>query len=187
MARLIDDSLMLSRVTRSDLARVPVDLSALARSIAARLVRSGSAREVEWVIEDGLVVDGDVRLIATAFENLLGNAWKFTSKKPSTRIEVFSFGRAAAGRAEAIRQGATESDGRVFVVRDNGSGFDMAYADKLFGVFQRLHSESDFEGTGVGLAIVRRVVNRHGGRVWADAHLDQGASFYLTFGGDSGA
>jgi light-regulated signal transduction histidine kinase (bacteriophytochrome) len=120
------------------------------------------------VIEDGLEVMADPRLMRQVLENLLGNAWKFTSKQPAARIE---FG-ARAGR-----------EGRVYLVKDNGAGFDPAYSDRLFGVFQRLHAMTDFPGTGVGLAIVDRIVKRHGGRIWAEAAVGKGATFYFTLGG----
>jgi len=167
MAQLIDDLLSLSRVTRAELAREPVDLTALVRSAAARVEASDSGRRVEIVVEDGLACVGDPRLLAVVFDNLLNNAWKFTGKRADARIEV--------GAA------ATE-EGPAFYVRDNGAGFDMAYADKLFGVFQRLHAASDFDGTGVGLATVQRIVRRHGGRAWAQGEIDRGSTFFFTLG-----
>jgi PAS domain S-box-containing protein len=165
MAHLIDDLLALSSVSRSDLHRGRVDLSATCRSIAERLQATEPGRGVEFVIEDGIVADGDGRLLRAALENLIGNAWKFTGKLPMARIE---FG------AQLDRRPS------IYFVRDTGAGFDMAYADKLFGVFQRLHRASDFEGTGIGLATVHRIVRRHGGRVWAEGELDRGATFYFT-------
>ncbi|MBI4498822.1 MAG: GAF domain-containing protein [Chloroflexi bacterium] len=167
MARLIDDLLMLSRVTRSELHREPVDLSALARSIVAEFQERQPKRRVTVTVADGLAAEGDARLLRVALENLLGNAWKFTSKRADARIE---FG--------VTRQDTTP----VYYVRDNGVGFDMAYADKLFGAFQRLHSPTEFEGSGIGLATVQRVVRRHGGRIWADAAVNQGATFSFTLG-----
>lgn len=167
MAQLIDDLLSLSRVTRAELAREPVDLTALVRAAAARLEASDSGRGVEIVVEEGLASVGDPRLLTVAFDNLLNNAWKFTCRRADARIDV--------GVA------ATE-EGPAFYVRDNGAGFDMAYADKLFGVFQRLHAASDFDGTGVGLATVQRIVRRHGGRVWAQGEVDRGATFFFTLG-----
>ena len=165
MARLIDDMLTLSRVTRSEMTRVLVDLSALARAAAARLERSDPNRRVEFVIAEGLVGTGDPRLLAVVFDNLLGNAWKFTSRRAAARVEV----------------GAASSDGRPsYFVRDNGAGFDMAYAGKLFGVFQRLHTTHEFEGTGVGLATVQRIIARHGGRTWAEGKVDGGATIHFT-------
>lgn len=167
MAQLIDDLLALSRVTRSELHRGEVDLSALARAAVARVRRAYPGREVEVAIEDGLRDRGDARLLAVVFDNLLGNAWKFTGKQPAPRVE---FGRVEDAGRTAYR------------VRDNGAGFDMAFAHKLFGVFQRLHAGAEFEGTGVGLATVRRVISRHGGRVWAEGAVGRGASFYFTLG-----
>ncbi len=165
MAQLIDDMLNLSRVTRQEMRLEDVDLSALAKSIAAELKNSSPERNVDFVITEGLAVEGDGRLLRAALDNLLANAWKFTGKQPRARIEF----------------GTGQKDGRlVYFVRDNGAGFDMAYADKLFGVFQRLHKASDFPGTGVGLATVQRVIHRHGGRVWAEGRKGQGATFYFT-------
>jgi PAS domain S-box-containing protein len=167
MAQLIDDMLTLSRVARSELDRRPVDLSSLARAASVRLARAHPGRDVAVVIEDGLAAEGDARLLAVVLDNLLGNAWKFTAKRAAARIEV---GAVASG------------GGRAFFVRDDGAGFDMAYVGKLFGVFQRLHPASEFEGTGVGLATVQRVVHRHGGRVWAEGVVGGGATFYFTLG-----
>ena len=165
MAQLIDDLLMLSRVTRSEFHRAKVNLTALARSVLARLQRNEPERKVELIISDGLVAEADARLLGVLLENLLGNAWKFTGKRPMARIEV----------------SAREEDGRlVYFVRDNGAGFNMKYAEKLFGVFQRLHSDTEFEGTGIGLATVQRIVRRHGGRVWAEGAVGQGATVYFT-------
>jgi light-regulated signal transduction histidine kinase (bacteriophytochrome) len=168
MARLIDDMLALSRVTRSSLKLGQVDLSELARGVAARLRRSQPEREVEFGIEEGLVVVADANLLTIMLENLIGNAWKYSSKRTGARIEV----------------GATEHDGvPAYFVRDNGAGFDMAYAAKLFGVFQRLHTSREFEGTGIGLATVQRIVRRHGGHVWATGKVDEGATFTFTLSG----
>jgi light-regulated signal transduction histidine kinase (bacteriophytochrome) len=166
MAQLIDDLLTLSRVARAALRSDTVDLSSLARDVLARLRRNGSDRRVEAVVEDGLVSVGDPGLLAIVLENLLGNAWKFTSKCRVARIEF---------RAQANQP-------VVYFVRDNGAGFDMAYAPKLFGVFERLHSADEFEGTGIGLATVQRIVHRHGGRVWAEGEVDRGATVYFTLG-----
>ena len=165
MAQLIDDLLNLSRLTRAEMRREMVDLSALAREIAAELRRSQRQREATFVIAGGLVAEGDGRLLRIALENLLGNAWKFTAGRPHARIE---FGA------------TTDHDRPVYFVRDNGAGFDMAYADKLFGAFQRLHAVTEFEGTGIGVATVQRIIHRHGGRIWAEGAVDQGATFYFT-------
>ena len=169
MALLIDDLLDLSRVSRSPLRRELVDLSAQAREITAELAKSQPEREAEFVIADGLTANGDARLLSLALENLLGNAWKFTSREERARIEF----------------GSTTLEGRerVYFVRDNGVGFDEAYAGKLFGAFQRLHGPEEFEGTGIGLATVQRIVRRHGGRVWAEGEVGKGATFFFTLGG----
>jgi len=165
MGHLIDDLLKLSQITRHEFERQSVDLSTIARGIADELQARQPERHVDWVIADDLVEDADKRLLGVALTNLLSNAWKFTSKRPVARIE---FGRT---------QQAGES---VYFVRDTGAGFDMDYASKLFGAFQRLHGVNEFEGTGIGLATVQRVVNRHGGRIWAEGQVDSGATFYFT-------
>ena len=165
MGELIDDLLNLSRVTRVEMQRDIVDLSALAQTIAKELHKEEPERQVEFAIVPGLVATGDAHLIRVLLENLLGNAWKFTSKQPRARIEL------------DITQ---DKDRQAFVIRDSGAGFDMQYADKLFGVFQRLHTNNEFSGTGIGLATVQRIVHRHGGQVWAEGKLDGGAAFYFT-------
>lgn len=166
MSQLIDDLLELSRVTIAQMSHDTVNLSALAGVVAAELKKSAPDRNVEFVIEKGLTVTGDVRLLRIAIENLLGNAWKFTGKKEDGRIEFGASGT---------------KDGRsVFHVRDNGAGFDMKYSDKLFCAFQRLHPSAQFDGTGIGLATVARVIKRHGGTVWAEGDIDAGATFYFT-------
>jgi PAS domain S-box-containing protein len=165
MAQLIDDILGLSRLTRGELTRETIDLSDLTRHISEELTQSHPARAVEFVIDDDVVGSGDSRLMNAVMENLLRNAWKFTAKTDAARIEF----------------GTVDQDGaQVYFVRDNGVGFDMAYVDKLFGVFQRLHSSTEFEGNGIGLATVQRIIHRHGGRVWADGALGKGATFYFT-------
>lgn len=165
MGDLIDGLLGLSRITRVEMRREPVDLSAAVREIVADLQQRDARREVEFIVESGHVVRGDARLLQAALENLLDNAWKFTGDRPVARIEFR----------------AVEENGEVnYFVRDNGVGFDMAYADKLFGAFQRLHAMEDFSGTGIGLATVQRVIHRHGGRVWAEAAPGEGATFYFT-------
>jgi signal transduction histidine kinase len=165
MGQLIDDMLKLSRVTRSSMQRERVDLSALAHAIAAELQQRQPERQVEFVITEGLAASGDARLLEAALENLLENAWKFTGKHDHARIEF----------------GSIEANGNpVYFVRDNGVGFDMTYADKLFGAFQRLHSTTEFEGTGIGLATVQRIIHRHGGEIWGEGVVEQGATFYFT-------
>jgi PAS domain S-box-containing protein len=166
MGQLIDDLLQLSRVTRSEIKRKPVDLTALAREVMQDMHSGDPERRVEVVIHDGLQGTGDARLLRVVLENLLGNAWKFTSRRDAARIE-FGLKPGSAG---------------IFRVQDNGAGFDMAYADKLFGAFQRLHGAKDFPGTGVGLATVRRIIRRHGGIIWAQAEVDHGCVFYFTLG-----
>lgn len=165
MATLIDDLLKLARVTRVEMRTEVVDVSGMARDIAAELQRTDAARHVEFVIAPGLKARADAPLLRVALENLLRNSWKYTAKQPRPRVEF--------GSIEA-------NGGQAFMVRDNGAGFDMKYMDKLFGVFQRLHSAAEFEGTGVGLATVRRIITRHGGRIWAEGAVDQGATFYFT-------
>jgi signal transduction histidine kinase len=172
MGQLIEDLLNLSRVSRGALSRRAVDLSELARLVVADFESREPARRVDVVIREGMGVDADPRLLRAALENLIGNAWKFTSKTPAPRIEIGS-----------MRDGTR----LVYFVRDNGAGFDMAFADKLFTAFQRLHSADEFSGTGVGLATVQRIVQRHGGRIWADAQVGSGAAFYFTLGGDDEA
>ncbi|AFZ21312.1 PAS domain S-box protein [Allocoleopsis franciscana] len=166
MGELIDDLLKLSRVTRSEMHRTQVDLSALAREIAAELQRTQPERQVEWAIAPGRVAYGDARLLRIVLENLLNNSWKFTSARMLARIEFDT----------KLHEDAKP----VYFVHDNGAGFEMAYANKLFGAFQRLHTQAQFPGTGIGLATVQRIIHRHGGRVWAEAAVEQGATFYFT-------
>ena len=167
MSRLIDDLIQLSRVTRSELRREPVDLSALVREVAAEVQEREPGRRVELEVQDGVAVRGDARLLRVGLVNLIGNAFKFTRDHPAPRI-----------RFEAV---ATPRE-RVYTLRDNGAGFDMAYAAKLFKPFQRLHTAAEFEGTGIGLATWQRIVHRHGGRVWAEAAPGRGAAFHFTLG-----
>ena len=165
MGGMIDDLLELSRVTRLQMSREWVDVTSMAREIAEELRRSDENRQVEFVITDHMVANADKGLLHTVLDNLIGNAWKFSAKCPLARIEVGT-----------LREGINT----VYFVRDNGVGFDMQYADKLFVPFQRLHTREEFEGTGIGLATVRRIVNRHGGSVWAESTPEQGATFYFT-------
>lgn len=164
MARLIDDILLLSRLTRSEMNRDDVDVSRLVEELVEDLRAAEPEREVDIRVEEGLTAHADARLLRVLLHNLVGNAWKFTSRQDHATIEI--------GHANGDRQ--------TFVVRDDGVGFDMAYADKLFGAFQRLHSAGEFEGTGIGLATVQRIVHRHGGRVWAESEPGSGAAFYFT-------
>lgn len=165
MGRLIDDLLTLSRVTRTEIEQAEIDLSDIAESIANQLRETEPGRDVEFRIQPGVVARGDGVLLRTVLENLLGNAWKYSSKKPRAMIE---FG-VAANDAE-----------HAFFVRDDGVGFDMGYADKLFQPFQRLHHGGEFEGTGIGLASVANIIRRHGGRVWADSMLGLGTTMHFT-------
>ncbi|HEV8358991.1 MAG TPA: response regulator [Candidatus Thermoplasmatota archaeon] len=167
MSELIDALLGLSRTARAEMASREVDLTAVAESIAADLAKAAPERKVRFAIAGGLRARGDPALVRAVLDNLLRNAWKFTGHHPEAVIEV----------------GATQADGEAcFFVRDDGAGFDPAYADKLFRPFQRLHAAGDFEGTGVGLATVHRIVQRHGGRVWAEGQVEKGATFYFTLG-----
>ena len=167
MGELIDALLDLSRVTRAEIQRRPVDLSALAAKVFAELQESDPSRVVKMEITPGLIANGDERLLRIVLVNLLGNAWKYSRKRPDARIE---FGK-IAGEA-----------GETYFVRDNGAGFDMAYVGKLFGAFQRLHSGADFEGIGIGLATVKRIIQRHNGKIRAESINHQGATFYFTLG-----
>jgi signal transduction histidine kinase len=168
MGRLIDELLGLSRVTRAELKLRPVNLSEIAREIAESLAHQQPARAVQWDIEEGLTVQADRALIQIAMQNLLENAWKFTGKTERPVIRVGAIDR--AGKKECF-------------VADNGVGFDMAYADRLFGAFQRLHHESEFPGTGIGLAIVQRIFRRHEGKIWAQAQPGAGATFFFLLKG----
>jgi PAS domain S-box-containing protein len=165
MGDLIEGLLRLSRITRTELRRERVDLSAIARFVAEGLARDAPERAVTFDIEEGLGVDGDRALLTVALENLIGNAWKFTARCPAGRVAF----------------GCERHDGGdVFYVRDNGAGFDMAFAGKLFAPFERLHDAGEFPGSGIGLATVARIIQRHGGRVWAEGRPGEGAVFRFT-------
>ena len=165
MSQMIDDLLKLSQVVRSEMNLNNVNLTELAQEVVMELKRAEPQRNVEFIAFPRLIVRGDNRLLRTVLENLLSNAWKFTSKVPEARIEFST----------------TERDGKkVYFVSDNGAGFDMTYASKLFLPFQRLHKESEFPGTGIGLASVQRVIRRHGGEIWAEGEVGKGAIFYFT-------
>ncbi|MDZ4230801.1 MAG: ATP-binding protein, partial [Dehalococcoidales bacterium] len=167
MAQLIDDLLKLSRVTRSDMNYERVKLSEMAQKVQAQLEKSEPYREMILNIAPDITAYGDRNLLRLVLENLLGNAWKFSGKVSSPCIEM----------------GTTEQNGkRAYFIRDNGVGFDMEYADKLFKPFQRLHKSTEFAGTGIGLATVQRIINRHGGKVWADSKVGEGTTFYFTLG-----
>ncbi|HLF72875.1 MAG TPA: PAS domain S-box protein [Anaerolineales bacterium] len=167
MAQLIDDLLNLSRMTRTPIEPETISLSALAHSVVRDLQQTQRDRIVEVVIAPGITARADPRLMRVVLENLLNNAWKFTSRQEFPRIEF-----------------RVKDDGnrQSYFVRDNGAGFDMDYADKLFGTFQRLHASSEFPGIGIGLAIVQRIIQRHGGRIWAEGSVNKGATFYFTLG-----
>ena len=171
MSELIDSMLAMAQISRADLRREEVDLSAMAASLLATLREREPQREVAVSISQVDVSIKKKHLLRQVLANLLGNAWKFSARQPRARI---GFGRDTASNGET-----------AYWVRDNGAGFDMAYADKLFGAFQRLHKSTEFPGTGVGLATVQRIVSRHGGRVWAQSHADEGAVFYFTLGAPS--
>lgn len=171
MGQLISDLLSLSRITRSEFKAQKVNLSAIASEVAAGLKSQEPEREVEFTIPPNLIVEGDVQLLRILLDNLINNAFKFTGRCEQARIELGELGN-------------ENGDGKVYFVRDNGVGFDMAYADKLFAPFQRLHSMQEYPGTGIGLVTVQRIVNRHGGRIWPEAALNQGATFYFTLGGE---
>ncbi len=165
MGQLVDDLLNLSMMVRKEMRSERVDLSEMARSIAGELRKTQPERQVELVVQKGVLARGDPSLLREVLENLLRNAWKFTGKQAQARIE---FGE--------TREGVE----RVYFVRDDGVGFDMKYAEKLFVPFQRLHSIDEFPGNGVGLALVSRIIDRHGGRIWAEGEVEKGATFYFT-------
>ena len=165
LGALIDALLSLSRLTRREMKMERVDLGALARSVYHQLREAEPGRQASFLIAEGIEVHGDSEMLRVLLENLLGNAWKFTARQPAAEIEL----------------GMAKVDGQpAYFVRDNGAGFDMAYAKKLFGPFQRLHRQDEFPGDGVGLATVERIVRRHGGRVWAEGAVNQGATFFFT-------
>ena len=168
MSQLIDDMLRLSRLTRVEMTMQKIDLSFIATTIIEDLKKTDPKRKITFITEKKLIVDGDVNLLQILLDNLLGNAWKFTKKRKQTEIE---FGKTKNGQET------------VFFIRDNGAGFNMKYADKLFIPFQRLHDDADYQGTGIGLSIVSRIIHRHEGRIWADAEENKGATFYFTLGG----
>jgi light-regulated signal transduction histidine kinase (bacteriophytochrome) len=171
MGQLIDGMLEFSRLGRAALGHQQVDMSALAHNVAARVADAHRERQIAFVIAPGLQAKGDARLLEAVLDNLFENAAKFSAGRDRARIE---FGRQHA------RDPLTDASVLAWFVRDNGAGFDMQYAHKLFGVFQRLHKTSEFPGTGIGLATVQRIVQRHGGHIWADAAIGNGATFFFT-------
>jgi signal transduction histidine kinase len=165
MEQLIEALLELSQLSRYELRRIGVDLSEIATATLNELAACDAARQVRWTVQPGLRANADPRLMRVLFENLLGNAWKFSRERDDAAIEV---------------GGTVQRDGRtVYYVRDNGAGFDPSYAERLFRPFQRLHPASRFEGTGIGLATVQRIIRRHGGRIWAESKPGAGATFYF--------
>lgn len=167
MGQLIEALLKLSRISRQEIHIGPIDLSALARGVVEELQAAEPGRQADWDIAPGVRANGDAGLLRVALQNLIGNAWKYSSNRDTTRIEF----------------GVMDKNGRpVYFVRDNGAGFDVAYAERLFGAFQRLHSPEEFPGTGIGLATVARIVHRHGGEIWAEGKVNEGASFYFSLG-----
>jgi PAS domain S-box-containing protein len=180
MAVLIDDILHLSRESRAVMQRERIDVTALVHEIRVDLERAQPDHPVEWRVAAGMVADADARMLRVVLTNLLGNAWKFSSRRVGALIEV---GLLVSEEAERMVPPGYAAPGTpVFFVRDNGAGFDMAYAGKLFGAFQRLHSQQDFDGSGIGLAMVQRIIHRHGGRVWGTGKVDEGATFCFTLG-----
>jgi PAS domain S-box-containing protein len=185
MAGLIEDLLQLSQVARTEMLRKHVDLTVMAEEIGTELRQLEPNRQIEFVVAPGLAIAADAHLLRLALYNLLANAWKFSGKNPKARIEVgvTSDEKGGEGRGASDEKGETITHPPspiTFFVRDNGAGFDMAYASRLFGAFQRLHSTQEFKGTGIGLAIVQRIIRRHGGNVWAEGAVGQGATFYFT-------
>jgi light-regulated signal transduction histidine kinase (bacteriophytochrome) len=182
--QLINDLLHLSKISRQELECIQIDLSKKASKVAEELRETDPGRHVEVVVQEGMTASVDPRLIELVLSNLLGNAWKFTAKTEKARIEfgevnsllrISDFGLPNKMTTEQVRQGKT-----VYFIRDNGAGFDMTYADKMFWPFHRLHSEKEFEGTGIGLTIVERIIRRHGGKVWAESEVGKGAVFFFT-------
>jgi PAS domain S-box-containing protein len=172
MEEIIDALLALSNMMRNELVVEQFDLTALAKAVASDLKQKNPDRLVDWVIADGLTADGDPQLIRVVLENLLGNAWKFTSNRPRARIEFGTMPQA--------------NGSRTYFVRDDGAGFDMSRAKNLFAPFKRLHDQSQFRGTGIGLATVQRVIQRHRGKIWAEGAVNQGATFCFTLGSEAG-
>jgi len=171
MGQLIDDLLSLSRVTRREMRQVSVDLSGLVREVADGLMREAESRQISIEIDEAVETWGDAGLLKIALENLLSNAFKFTSKRSQAVIKF--------GMMEVMNDDQLQA---VYFVRDNGVGFNMQYADKLFGAFQRLHAMDEFPGTGIGLATVKRIIHRHNGRIWVEAEVDKGATIFFTLG-----
>lgn len=165
MGTLIDSLLQLSRVTRSDVQRERIDLSQLATLVFREIQAGDPEHEVNWIAQPGVMVEADPRLMRIAFENLIGNAWKFTARTPGATVTF----------------GSAPQNGKiVYFLRDNGAGFEMQYVDRLFTAFQRLHGEREFKGSGIGLATVSRIIRRHHGSIWAEGEPGKGATFFFT-------
>ena len=171
MGELIDGLLSLAQLSRDTLQFSDVDLTAIARRVEHECRERDPSRRVEVRIQDAMRVKGNARLLSVVMQNLLGNAWKFTAKQEQAHIEIGSHARTVDAIGET-----------VYFIQDNGAGFDMAHAEKLFGTFERLHALADFAGTGIGLATIKRVIERHAGRVWAQGQENKGATFYFTLG-----
>jgi light-regulated signal transduction histidine kinase (bacteriophytochrome) len=182
MGQLIDDLIGLSHFTRTEMRWTTVDLSAMAREIAERLQSEEPDRTATFTIQEKIIANGDERLLRVALQNLIGNAWKFTAKTAQPHIEFGIHHRHSA--TNGATTGTLNGAGRTteYYVRDNGAGFNMAYVGKLFGAFQRLHAMTEYDGTGIGLATVQRIVHRHGGSVRAEGEVNKGATFYFTLG-----
>jgi light-regulated signal transduction histidine kinase (bacteriophytochrome) len=172
MGMQLDELLKLSRLGRQELCRQPVELGPLVQAVVQDLAHRNAARIVEWKIEPLPRTDCDATMMKQVFNNLISNSLKFTRPRAVAVIEIGTVGEAAVG--------AAKGNGETIFVRDNGVGFDMKYSDKLFGIFQRLHAKKEFEGVGAGLASAQRILRRHGGRIWAEAAMDKGATFYFT-------
>ncbi len=182
MAQLIDALLSLSRLTRGELNRVTMDMSSLAKAVAGELRKSQPGRRAEFLIAGGMKTEGDPVMLRVVVENLLGNAWKFTERCDAARIEFGVMSKESGGRSEKASRSepATPNSQLIYFDRDNGAGFDMTYAKKLYTAFQRLHTVDEFPGLGIGLATVQRIIRRHGGRIWAEGEPNKGATFYFT-------
>jgi light-regulated signal transduction histidine kinase (bacteriophytochrome) len=181
MGALIDDLLAFSRTSRVEMRSQPVSLDQIVNDVRKDLAPMCEGRNIQWDVQELPVVKGDPPLLRVVWMNLISNAIKYTAPRAEAQIEIAPAPVGTIVPDDAVDHGALSANNCVVMVRDNGVGFDMSYAHKLFGVFQRLHREEEFEGTGIGLATVRRIVHRHGGAVWAEGKLNQGATIYLSF------
>jgi signal transduction histidine kinase len=181
MGKLIEALLRLSKQTRVEMHRAAVDLSQIARATADELAKTQPGRKADFIIAEGMTVTGDPAMLRAVVENLFGNAWKFTSKRDSTRIEFGAFECGMRNAEFGMKAQEHCEQGRtIYFVRDNGAGFAMADAKRIFTAFHRLHPSSEFPGLGIGLATVQRIVHRHGGKIWAEGEAGKGATFYFT-------